>query len=326
MADCFKLVPGDPRVATSTSTVGGKSYSYVRAMPTSDPAQTIFLLHGFLDLSFGWRYQIPYFVSMGYQVVALDLLGCGGSDKPDNLRNYTFKSVANDIKALAKSLVGEKRIILGGHGLGGAIVWRTAMWHPDLVLGIFSISAPFIPPFTAFLTPDDPVLEFGPRPLTVQNDSGKVHRWEGVELCGKISTTCGFRLLFRHLAKHRHSGTISRREYLVYARQYLSQGKSGVEAALNWFHFRTRAYNQDEELGFSRKPISFTMPALYISATQGSKVTVDMIQGMSRYFEALQCRAISGSHWCIWEAGIDVNKQVGDWIASLSEPSGQLQN
>ncbi|SCO54727.1 related to epoxide hydrolase [Fusarium fujikuroi] len=324
MEDCFKLVPSDPRVATSASTVDGKSYSYIRAIPTSDPIQTIFLLHGFLDLSFGWRHQIPYLASIGYQVIALDLLGCGGSDKPHNLKNYTFKSVANDIKALAKSLVGEEQIILGGHGLGGAIVWRTAMWYPDLVLGIFSIAAPFLPPLTAFLAPDDPVLEFGPRALTVRDHSDKFHQWGGVELCGKINTTCGFRLLFRHLAKHRHSGTISRREYLLYTRQYLSQGKSRVEAALNWFHFQTRAYNQNEELRFSHKPVFFTMPALYISASQESKVTMDMIQAMSRYFEALQCRVIFGSHWCIWEAANDINKQLGDWLASLAKSSGQL--
>jgi len=35
------------------------------------------LIHGFPDISLGWRYQIPYFVNLGYRTIALDCMGYG---------------------------------------------------------------------------------------------------------------------------------------------------------------------------------------------------------------------------------------------------------
>ncbi|KAF5653115.1 epoxide hydrolase [Fusarium heterosporum] len=329
MPDCHKLVPEDPRVTTITSTIRGKSYQYLRACPQATPSLTVFLIHGFSDLSFGWRHQIPYLIALGYQVIAPDLLGCGGSARPDDLHCYTFRSVASDIQELARSIVGEEKIVLGGHGLGGAVVWRTAMWYPELVLGIFSISTPFLPPSTVFLTPDDPVLEFGMKPLSspadVQkkyNDAQSLCRTSqislpGVEPCGKINTACGVRLLFRNLVKYRQSGTLTRRESLVYTRQYLTNGRSRVEEALRWFHFQTRTYNLDDEVQFVLEPTQFTVPALYIAVDEEEKVVIDMRRGMSRHFQNLCCTRISGSRPCLWESAMDVNRQIGEWMAFL---------
>ncbi|RMI94086.1 hypothetical protein CDV36_016497, partial [Fusarium kuroshium] len=88
-------------------------------------------------------------------VVAPDMLGFGDTDAPDQPSQYVLKSIAEDIKELANVIVKDKRIILGGHGWGGAVVWRTAMWFHDLVQGVFSIGTPFTPPSSVFLSPDD---------------------------------------------------------------------------------------------------------------------------------------------------------------------------
>lgn len=37
----------------------------------------LFQLHGFPDLSMGWRYQIPMLADMGLRVIAPDCLGYG---------------------------------------------------------------------------------------------------------------------------------------------------------------------------------------------------------------------------------------------------------
>lgn len=34
-------------------------------------------VHGFPDISIGWRYQIPMLLDMGFQVIAPDLMGFG---------------------------------------------------------------------------------------------------------------------------------------------------------------------------------------------------------------------------------------------------------
>jgi pimeloyl-ACP methyl ester carboxylesterase len=50
---------------------------YLEALPKGTPKGTIVLIHGFPDISLGWRYQIPYLVELGYRTIALDCMGYG---------------------------------------------------------------------------------------------------------------------------------------------------------------------------------------------------------------------------------------------------------
>jgi alpha-beta hydrolase superfamily lysophospholipase len=50
---------------------------YLEALPEGKPKGTIVLIHGFPDISLGWRYQIPHFVKLGYRTIALDCMGYG---------------------------------------------------------------------------------------------------------------------------------------------------------------------------------------------------------------------------------------------------------
>ena len=40
---------------------------------------TVFLVHGFQDLWYGWRHQIPIILNYGLRVVAIDCMGYGGT-------------------------------------------------------------------------------------------------------------------------------------------------------------------------------------------------------------------------------------------------------
>ncbi|GKT52862.1 hypothetical protein ColTof4_13165 [Colletotrichum tofieldiae] len=55
----------------------------------------------------------------------------------------TFKRASDDIATLASHL-GLSRIILGGHDWG--VVYRAAMWHPELVAAFYVLSTPFAAP------------------------------------------------------------------------------------------------------------------------------------------------------------------------------------
>lgn len=57
---------------------------YLEALPEGKPKGTIVLIHGFPDISLGWRYQIPHFVKLGYRTIALDCMGYG---KTVNIRS-----------------------------------------------------------------------------------------------------------------------------------------------------------------------------------------------------------------------------------------------
>jgi pimeloyl-ACP methyl ester carboxylesterase len=89
-----------------------------------------FQVHGWPDLSAGWRYQIPLLLDLGFRVVAPDLMGFGETDRPhvppNPINLYGYKRASDDFALLAKQL-GATKLIIGGHDWGGMVVWRMAM-------------------------------------------------------------------------------------------------------------------------------------------------------------------------------------------------------
>ncbi|KAJ3484894.1 hypothetical protein NLG97_g6947 [Lecanicillium saksenae] len=140
-----KLKPRDPRVKYFTAPIRGKTYGYMVAEPTSTPIDTILLVHGFPDFSFGWRYQIPHLLSLGYKVIAPDALGYATTDAPQELEAYSGSSLADDIADLGRYIVGPNaKLIVGGHDMGGQISWQVAIRHPQLVKAVFSVCTPIL--------------------------------------------------------------------------------------------------------------------------------------------------------------------------------------
>ncbi|GJC86133.1 bifunctional epoxide hydrolase 2 [Colletotrichum liriopes] len=136
----------DPRFHYQTANLNGVQYNYIHAEPASGKtAGTVFLVHGWPDLSLGWSNHISFLLSKGLRVVALDMMGYGGTESPKDPSFYTFKRASDDIAALA-SYLGLSRIILGGHDWGGGVVYRAAMWHPELVAAFYVLNTPFVAP------------------------------------------------------------------------------------------------------------------------------------------------------------------------------------
>jgi pimeloyl-ACP methyl ester carboxylesterase len=113
----------------------------VQAGPADGPP--VVLLHGFPEFWFGWRHQIAPLARAGFRVIVPDQRGYAASDKPDDVASYRLDVLAGDVAALARSL-GHERVFLAGHDWGGAVAWRVALDHPDLVrrLLIFNLPHP----------------------------------------------------------------------------------------------------------------------------------------------------------------------------------------
>ena len=63
----------------------------VHYLDEGDPsAAPILLLHGEPAWSYLYRSMIPVLVAAGHRVVAPDLVGFGRSDKPTEMRDYTY--------------------------------------------------------------------------------------------------------------------------------------------------------------------------------------------------------------------------------------------
>ncbi|CAJ0847880.1 6995_t:CDS:2, partial [Entrophospora sp. SA101] len=98
------------------SFVNGITYHYVDEGEEILKKEVIFLCHGFPDLWYGWRYQIPFLVSKGYRVIVPDLRGCGQTEAPhcppNDLHQYGFKNICKDMTELMNQLNIPKAIFL----------------------------------------------------------------------------------------------------------------------------------------------------------------------------------------------------------------------
>lgn len=97
----------------------------------------VILSHGFGSFWWSWRHQLRGLT--GARVVAVDLRGYGGSDKPP--RGYDGWTLAGDTAGLIRAL-GHSSATLVGHADGGLACWGTALLHSRLVRAIALISSP----------------------------------------------------------------------------------------------------------------------------------------------------------------------------------------
>ena len=90
------------------------------------------LVHGITTHSFLWEGVLQRLAATGrHDVVAVDLLGCGGSDKPLDA-SYAIKAHAELLGRFAEAL-GLSRLHLVGHDLGGGIAQIMAVRQPGLL-------------------------------------------------------------------------------------------------------------------------------------------------------------------------------------------------
>ena len=81
----------------------GLNYHFL-AVPAAASKPTLLFVHGFPSQSSDWHYQIEHFHSKGYGIVAPDLLGYGGTDKPTDLSTFKWKDMSKDVIDILDSL------------------------------------------------------------------------------------------------------------------------------------------------------------------------------------------------------------------------------
>jgi pimeloyl-ACP methyl ester carboxylesterase len=115
----------------------GRGSLYVRDFPGSGPAFVV--LHGFPDNSHIYDDLIPHLVSAGRRTVAMDFLGFGASDKPEDAL-YSFEQQLGDLEAVVEALRLEE-IIPVGHDAGGPTAVNFALKHPDRTAAVTLMNA-----------------------------------------------------------------------------------------------------------------------------------------------------------------------------------------
>ncbi len=110
------------------------------AGPADGPV--VILSHGFPELSYSWRHQIPALAAAGYHVIAPDQRGYGRSSKPEGVEEYDIVHLTDDLLGLVDD-VGADSASFVGHDWGAVVVWQMSVLHPERVDGVVGISVPF---------------------------------------------------------------------------------------------------------------------------------------------------------------------------------------
>jgi pimeloyl-ACP methyl ester carboxylesterase len=104
----------------------------------------VVLCHGFPELAYSWRHQVPALANAGCHVVAPDMRGYGDTSRPVDVADYDILHLGDDILGLIDAL-GEEQAVLVGHDWGALVVWHLAQRAPERVSGVVAMSVAFRP-------------------------------------------------------------------------------------------------------------------------------------------------------------------------------------
>jgi pimeloyl-ACP methyl ester carboxylesterase len=104
----------------------------------------VLLLHGFPELWYSWRHQLPALAAAGYHAVAPDVRGYGRTDAPPAVESYNMLNHTADIVGVLDAL-GERTAVVVGHDWGAPIAWHCALLYPERFPAVVALSVPYIP-------------------------------------------------------------------------------------------------------------------------------------------------------------------------------------
>ncbi len=132
-----------PDVAISERTVATRDGLELHVVDAGSGFPVV-LAHGFPELGYSWRHQIPALTAAGCRVLAPDQRGYGRSSRPEAIEAYDIEHLTSDLLALLDD-IGEERAVFVGHDWGAMVVWNLALLAPGRVAGVVGMSVPFVP-------------------------------------------------------------------------------------------------------------------------------------------------------------------------------------
>ena len=124
MDNLFSWKPA-PASGITPQWVGANGQTFEVAT-AGDGKKLALCLHGFPELHYSWRHQIPLLVDLGYRVWAPNLRGYGGSSKPEGIDSYRLNTLVEDVAALIDASSAEE-VTLIAHDWGAIIAWHFAI-------------------------------------------------------------------------------------------------------------------------------------------------------------------------------------------------------
>lgn len=102
----------DLKLYKDLKTSRGFNYHYYSTTPKGGKP-TLLFLHGYPSNSRDWKPLIDFFQPQGYGIIAPDLLGYGGTDKPLETDAFRMKFMVGDIIEILDAEKTERALVIG---------------------------------------------------------------------------------------------------------------------------------------------------------------------------------------------------------------------
>lgn len=261
----------------------------------------VVLIHGFPELAYSWRHQMPALAGAGFRAIAYDQRGCGGSSKPENVEAYALTHLVADAIGLLDTL-GLQKATFVGHDWGSIVVWTAALMHPDRVESVVSLNVPYRGWCAGF-----PTIGFIRERLADRFGYVLSFQEPGVtEAAFESDPNAWLRAIFLRVAADKDFMTED--EFAVY-RDALVEG--GIFGPLG--PYRNIDANAATTEHLANAPI--TQPTLMISADRDPILPPSLTEGMERWVPDLTIVGIEHSgHWTQQEQPGHVNAALIDYL------------
>ncbi|KAL8641250.1 MAG: hypothetical protein Q9228_001921 [Teloschistes exilis] len=323
-----------PSISKITRLPNGTTYSYVFVEPKGNKPYILFL-HGFPSSSFDWRHQIPFFSNAGYGVIVPDLLGYGGTDKPEVLEAYRLKSMSDDMASLLDHLQ-VKEVFGVGHdwyGInkantnpvlayslyvrGSFLLSRLANYHPDRFIAYVFLDIGYWAPYADFdvdAINAQAERQFGysifgywhffnaPDSAQIMVDNfersmGLCYPADPEALLQHLCPLGAARKYYEMQSSEAVAPWFSPAEQATY-RQIFSAKNGGFAGGLNWYKAQMGRVNAADERALPSERYHIDKPTLMVVCTK-DPVAIPAIQteGMKPYVKQLEVESLDCGHW-----------------------------
>ncbi|HYC23146.1 MAG TPA: alpha/beta hydrolase [Candidatus Bathyarchaeia archaeon] len=315
----------NPPAGTKRHTVRSNGIRIAVTEQGEGPA--VVLCHGFPELAYSWRHQLPALAAAGFRAIAPDQRGYGDSDRPAEVTAYDMHHLTGDLVGLLDAL-GIERAVFVGHDWGGLIVWMMPLLHRSRTAGVIGVNTPYFP-----RPPAPPVAMF--RGMLGENYYVVHFQQPGVADAGLARDVRRvFTQLMRrgvppeHLASLalKHDGTVRNMVELVerddppgepllsgealevYVRAF---EKSGFTGGINWYRNLDRNWENSAELGGAK----IDVPSLMVTAEWDPVLRPEMAAHMPALVADLETAMIPAcGHWTQQEKPEELNRVMVDWL------------
>ncbi len=284
--------------------------------------------HGFPELWYSWRHQLPALAEAGFRAIAPDMRGYGDTDAPPDSSEYRTSVICADIAGLLDALDLEKAVIVG-HDWGGYHIWQFGLRYPERTERLIGLNTPYNPPgpvppsaalHAAFGAGDrgyymlyfqQPGQAEAEIEADVRGNLAKVmHRFDRAQDLWTFATVGGDGSGV--FARIEPGGTLlTEAELDVYAAAF---ERTGFRGPLNWYRAIDLSWEESRKLSDHH----IRVPAMMITAENDLILRPEMAEPMREWISDLRIEHIKNcSHWTQQERPAEVNALIIDFLKDL---------